>query len=627
MALTPRYRPESPTIKADRPFVDREDFIAAFERALETLDPAGYRVLVFYGVGGIGKTALRKHLGQVLDARGDVRWAELDFTPAAHRNPDNALFLVRNELQRKYTFRFPSFDIAYAFFWERTNPQTPLARADFPFLEEGDVLAEVIEAVGDVPGVGLVTKIPRAVARLGRKTKAWWTKRGRADLQELASLGTDEILDRLPMFWAADLNAALAVTGERVVLFLDTYEALWEGKRQEHYRFTVDAWVREWILQTPGVLWVLAGRERLYWQELDAAWTPVLDQHLVGELADEDARRFLQAAGVRDEALLAVLVEGAEGVPFYLDLALDTYARIAAQRAPAADDFGRTPREVMDRFLRYLDRTERETLNVLSVARTWDQALFEALVTRFHTGYPPTALPALCRFSFVEEVTVEEEGGGPAWTMHALMRKGLQEHGAPELVQAVHRALFERYDGSLQHLDHRALGEAERRALEEAFYHGRHVLEPPDFIAWFRRTDDAYKQGARWRLLIPLQEELAGMVEATYGPEHEQTGYALHNLADLYNRQARYAEAEPLYARSLSIKEQALGADHPSVATTLNNLAELYRQQGKYAEAEPLYRRSLSIMEQRLGPDHPHTQTVRANYERFLRARSGEAEG
>ncbi|MFB3133775.1 MAG: tetratricopeptide repeat protein, partial [Rhodothermales bacterium] len=550
--------------RVNRQFTDRESFIEAFDETLAAVDPARYDVLVYYGVGGIGKTALRKHLGNHLDAQQDpARWATVNFELAANRNPDNALFLARNALQRKYKFRFPSFDLAYAVYWERTHPQIPLARKELPFLQEGDLLSDVILAVKDVPGLGLVTRLPKAVAKLGGAAQRWWTRRGRADLQELASLDDGEILDRLSRFWAGDLADALAVTGERVVLFLDTYEALWEGKRLEHLRFSLDEWVRQWILHLPGVLWVIAGREKLHWEEWNAEWAQHLHQHLVGKLADEDARRFLLTAGVHDEAVADAIIEGAEGVPFYLDVALDTFSQITAQRTPTPDDFARAPRKVIDRFLKYLDRPERETLNVLSAARAWDRALFEQLVTAFQTGYPPTALPELRRFSFIEDVDVEGEDAGPRWTMHALMRRGLQEHWAEENVAAVHQHLFDHYTATLENLDHRTLDETQRSALGEAFYHGRHVLEPEAFIAWFRQADDAFQQGAQWRLLIPLQEELAGVVEAAYGAEHEQTASALHNLADLYYQQANYEQAEPLYQRSLTIKEQALGPDHP----------------------------------------------------------------
>lgn len=72
-------------------------------------------------MGGIGKTALRRHLGRRLDKGSEeARWAVVDFKAPQNRTPEQALFLARNELRRKYTFRFPTFDLAYAVYWERT---------------------------------------------------------------------------------------------------------------------------------------------------------------------------------------------------------------------------------------------------------------------------------------------------------------------------------------------------------------------------------------------------------------------------------------------------------------------------------------------------------------------------
>ena len=614
MPLGPRLKPGSHT--ANKQFTDRIAFIAAFDGALQRLDPkdeTAYHVLVYYGVGGIGKTALRRHLGQRLDTVTDVCWAVVDFEAPANREPGSALFLMRNELKRKYRFRFPLFDLAYALYWEQTHPQTPLAQADIPGLEEGDLLLDLLLAVEDVPGLGLLTKIPKAVAKIGGKAMDWW--RGREnELRLFAGLEPQQMLEHLSMFWALDLQRALATTGEQVVLFLDTYEALWQGKRVDHLRFSVDQWVRDWVLQLPQVLWVIGGRERIAWAELDPDWDEALDQHLIGALANEDARRFLQAAGVDEPELQDVILEGAQGVPFYLDLAVDTHMQLRARgQRPSAADFARTPREVLDRFLRYLDRSERETLNVLSAARIWDRTMFERLISVFQTGYPPTALRELCRFSFVEDVQGEARDTDPAWTMHALMREGLQAYGDPALIARVHHFLYEHYDAMLQVLDSKVLTEAQQQAFGEAFFHGRQVLDKDAFIAWYGRTKEAFQQAARWRFLIPLQEQMTAFMEEVYEAGSEQLAEALHDLGDLYDNQGRYGEAEPLYLRALSLRERVLGGEHPEVASTLNNLVLVYRNQGRYDKAEPLQLRALAIVEKMLEEEHPYTAIALSN--------------
>src|SRR5215216_442908 len=85
------------------------------------------------------------------------------------------------------------------------------------------------------------------------------------------------------------------------VLFMDTYEALWEGRRAEGDLLAQDEWARELVNQLPEVLWVITGRERLRWEEINEEWSKYQHQHLVGGLAEEDARRFLVSCGITEE--------------------------------------------------------------------------------------------------------------------------------------------------------------------------------------------------------------------------------------------------------------------------------------------------------------------------------------
>jgi tetratricopeptide repeat protein len=395
-----------------------------------------------------------------------------------------------------------------------------------------------------------------------------------------------------------------------VVLFIDTYEALWEGMRTEGRFFSQDEWVRELVAHLPEVLWIIAGRERLRWEELQEDWRNYQHQHLVGGLAEEDARRLLASCGITEEALQEVIVRGSKGVPLDLNLRMDAYWQVkdTQQRDPSPSDFRGTPQDILDRFLRDLDRSETETLKVLSIPRFWDRELFESLIKEFDTGYPASALPELRRISLVQE---EQIPG--TWTIHPLMREALEEHLDAELRERVHRYLFDHYNDSLQGLDSMAISDLQRTALTEAFHHGKYVLDTEELSEWFTEVSEVFNRAALWQFLIPLYEEFARWVEDSLGPEHPETATGLNNLAALYFEQGRYEEAEPLYKHTLRIWEQVGGAEHPYTALSLNNLAGLYAEQGRYEEAEPLYQRALRILEKVLGRDHPATaQTLEA---------------
>jgi predicted AAA+ superfamily ATPase len=71
MAIKPKHSIANINVspKATRHFTDREEFIKIFENKLESNTRDEHNVLVFYGVGGVGKSTLRKELGKLLDLK------------------------------------------------------------------------------------------------------------------------------------------------------------------------------------------------------------------------------------------------------------------------------------------------------------------------------------------------------------------------------------------------------------------------------------------------------------------------------------------------------------------------------------------------------------------------------
>src|SRR5665647_712086 len=237
----------------------------------------------------------------------------------------------------------------------------------------------------------------------------------------------------LPYFWAQDLNNYLKSTSKSAVLFIDTYEALWEKERGWGNFNARDTWIRELISKLPeSSLWVICGREELRWNEVDKDWNNYLEQYKLEKLPEKDSLDFLNLCGIEEKEIQRVIIKGSEGVPYYLELAVDTYTEIAKTGSPVPDNFARTRSEIFDRFMTYLSVSEQETLKVLSTPRFWNKDIFKALIEEFKTGYSLTAFSELSRFSFVQET---EEG---KLQLHPLMRESLQTYQDQELKKEVH---------------------------------------------------------------------------------------------------------------------------------------------------------------------------------------------
>ena len=598
MAIKPKYSlagsgPDT-NPKAGKKFTDREQFLAAFHNAINTKVKDEHKLVVYYGVGGIGKTTLRKELGKRLETeKPDIVWTAIDLDTPTYREQETALFVLRNQLHEKFKINFPSFDIAYTVYWQKTHPQTPMTKDNFPLLTGANVVAGIMRVVGEMPYIGFVPKLTKAFMTGGNVFREWWKKRGEKELANLPTLEPKEISLRMPMFWASDMKDFLEEKKKEAVLFLDTYEALWENLKADGGFFMRDEWIRELVSHLPEVVWVICGREKLRWYEQDEEWSNYIEQYLLGRLSDEDSKYFLRSCGVEKPDVQNVIVKASKGVPHFLDLAVDTYYEIQSRynREPEAKDFAKTQQDVLERFLRYLDKTEIETLKALSSARIWGSEIFRLLVNEFQTGYPITAMDNLCRFSFINE---SEKPG--IHTMHELMRESLQTKLDSETLKLLHKVLFDHYNEKLSKID-KNIDDNAKQTLIEATYHGKNSLLPNEYLDWYCLASKTFLDFAQYNLLLPMSEDLLKMMETYKGKHSLEYASALNILANLYWQLGKYKDAESIFRLVLEIREKLLGPEHIEVGINLRDLAGMLFCQGKFSEAEPIYKTAIELYE------------------------------
>ena len=658
-------------------FTDREELIAAFERYLAHKQPQDHRVLVFYGDGGIAKTTLLQKLEQLHRQRcpqaliGHLDLAGADTTP-----PDLLLYRLRRLFP---TIPFPSFSLALAEYGRRFHPEQVYG-SDRKELLQGagpyaDVLAGGLEVLGQLSGVGLAVSAMKAAATAKRQLSDWVQQRAEPWLQRSQSYTEEQLLAQLPLQWARDFRQALssqldqdwddAITysGPPPLIAFDNYETLWHsgmgksGRRREPR----ERWLVDLVSELPEVLWVIGGRDRLSWEEgYDQGWSEACEQHLIGQLSEEDARSFLAKRGIKEPAIVEKILRQAAGVPFYLELETQLYDKTpAAERT--TEVFGGSQQEQIDRLLTHLDASERATLKLLAAFGIWDRELFSQAVTHFATGYPATGAEELGRFWSIEPL------GEGRWQLHNEMANHLQtyEHQRDQgTFKAVHRWGFAYFDGPLEGLEAKAIQADDAERLQRALRHARVIQPAAEWAAWLVKRLVQLGEGTIWQSLLAVTERgvqeaekalgandpaVAGLLdrqasflrviaryedaeplmrralaidEASYGNDHPNVATALNNLAQLLQATNRLAEAEPLMRRALAIDEAGYGNDHPNVASVLNSLAGLLYATNRLAEAEPLSGRAARIFLASLGRDHPNTQKVKGNYLKILQAQS-----
>lgn len=580
---------------AQRVFTDREIPQEAFINAVHAPQSnTQYRILNFHGIGGQGKTALCEQLtltlAQEKKQNKQLGWAKLDFEVLAQRSIANALLEIRLQLAKQCNIPFPTFDTAFARYFAFTQPGHHIhnVHPDL-FKQPNSILQDAETVIGDlideVPGVGFLYKYGK---KLSIATQNWWQRRGKEVLKGLDVMDQHKLLNALPIYLGADLydwlfaeETGQAQQNRRLVILCDTYEALWRDQPTKTglEAMRVDAWVRKLVEETPGVLFVLLGRDKLNWAEIDADWAADIESHLLGGLSHEDADKFLQQVPIIETDVRTAIIGGTEGLPFYLDLQVDLYEGLKQQAIqPVANDFGGKNQEILARFTDHLDEHSRRVLQIVAHARFVNEALAYQLAENFLGGKVNINFKQMTDYSFWKQE-------GKTWHLHALMRDYLQDrqrNDEPVLFAEIHQHLFEAYDNKLAQLAQVIdITETHKQALLEAGYH----LQQQDakkFPAWASERGGVFNNAYAWEQLAPLWEKAHEVAESLLGEIHLDTALTLNNLAGLYRAQGKYDQAEPLYLRDLRISEAKLGEDHPDVATTLNNLAGLYQAQGKY---------------------------------------------
>lgn len=429
-------------------FADRHDEWSSIVRSLvahsETLRSPSFsvedfamprrNVLVFFGVGGIGKTEfskrLEKHLAEsppdstahwppVPEDVGRLLPVRIDLSRQSGVDFEGALLAIRLAAGR-LGCPMPAFDIALRRYWEVNHPGDPLdaylrrsgflrraaTAASLP--EQVQAVIEDVAQRLELPtllGTAAITTV-RAVAKALRERHE--AVRTLARCERLADLlEADQDLETLSFFahlLAWDLAQVPADRTGTLVVLLDTFEEVGDRTHRDLERL-----LQRVIWLMPNALFVITGRNRLQWDDprlegqLDWAgpyqWpqlTPGTEadprQHLVGYLSDEDREQYLRTRLVRSgvpvipPAVRREIATRSHGLPLYLDLAvmrfLDLFNR--TQAVPGPEEFRRDFPALVARIVRDLTPGERSVLRTVSLLDSFTVELATAAAAQSH---------------------------------------------------------------------------------------------------------------------------------------------------------------------------------------------------------------------------------------------------
>jgi len=589
----------------ERVFVDREACIQTFRENIQNSGNLEYNVLFYHGIAGIGKSKLQKKLQKIVDEEyPEIFWTSIDLDVKTYRDKGTFLITLRNKIQENHSAKFQLFNAVHAIYWKKLHPEIPLQKQNYPLIKKGDILDKIIGVLENSGKLSLAWELLNSASDSFKK----WCKLHHLDISKVESFEPNKIEELLPGIFAADFFEHFG-ENSKFYIFIDTYEALWDGLRDKGSFHEKDEWIRDNLIPNMrGVSWVICGREKLLWvPECDPDWKMYLEQYPVDELPEENCHEFLEDCGIEDEGIRNVIIKASERVPYYLNLSVDTYEKISKKRNPTLQDFGKTQPEIFNTFVKYLYTNEVRALEVLSAPNFWDQDLFEKLMKTFDSGFPIGAFSELIKFSFIKIDTYGR------FSIHQLMRKSLQEHQNPVERKNVHKFMLEYYSNKLREIDIKAITSEHETALIETFYHAKEVMEAVNLYKWFVTISDPFYIAAFWSLITPIYEEMLQTLEAELGQNHRDVSKTLNDLAGFYLKMGEYNKSLPVYQKALKIAAKTLGSKNPDFAAILNNFSNLYESIGEYKKALRLRHRALQIIESSLAKEHPNVATAMNN--------------
>ena len=245
MAIRDKSRGGTPGLELKH-FTDRENELATFQRLLALDEPAHLPALMFFGVGGTGKSWLLKRLRNWLIEGTTLPWAFADFDrKSAGPSYVNDFSNLLAEVWRQLRVECPRFETAYA--WMRFKQgagDRPLVRHSGKVSTGWEFVKEAANAgFSWVPGVNLLIwaadKLGKASVKKLEKTplgEYLHKQAGNEDYLRLSRMTHQDIYPTLIRRLGEDLDEQLPKRDGkrcRAVVFLDTFEDVAGGEQNE----------------------------------------------------------------------------------------------------------------------------------------------------------------------------------------------------------------------------------------------------------------------------------------------------------------------------------------------------------------------------------------------------------
>lgn len=458
----------------NKQFTDREEIRCNFFNKISKLSKSNHHVLNYFGMGGIGKTSLVRQIkSELLLKYDDIFYTSADFSNIHIQTPAKFLLELSNNFDNN-DIKFYHFGFAYAIYFQKVNKDLIYKYDKHELFNEN--LGLVAEFLSIFDGLGILGIIPGVVNKLYDLSynTLHLNNEIKNDLKELETMDAASVENMLPAFFAYDIKEFLKYNNKQIVIFLDSYEALWQNERNDITKFNKDLFIRELISHLPGVLFTICSREPLEWQIIDSDWKNIIELEPIENFPLHTADEFLKECKIVEKDIRDKMIKVSMGHPYYLNILVDTYTEMKNLGiTPKQELFAPNIRKILECFFKYLKNDEIAVIQILSVARFYDFALFEYLMLKYPTGYPITLFDEFNKNSFVNST------GNGTYHIHEIMRNDILNITPYKLVNNIHMCILDYYNNlffySNSIIDKKSY-------IKECIFHSKYVKSKQEYV-------------------------------------------------------------------------------------------------------------------------------------------------
>ena len=641
--MKPRQRDNSNIYESvsKKVFVDRNDcrmlFWDSFEKIINPNDESRIAVINYYGIGGQGKSTLLRCLEweikryetgiPVIDIKteidddselilSEINEKSIHDVPRAVYNfevmPDADIITILYQLSEglsKYGLRFPRTLVAYLQYLKviyREDDETRYKVSKsilsdhkwlIPLAGMGGVLAG--EFIGPL---GIIGNLIDFIDSLRRDSKL------KKELSKVSGLVTiDQFIKIMPEYFIDDMCENTSSLLEPIVIAFDTYEkyvSFDNDTKDEHLK---DSWLRKIVPFIPGVIWIISGRDRLTWSEIEKSWEVDLKQQLVGNLSPHDANKYLSAMGISDIDICNRIYQLSDGVPVYIDFCIDLYNELMASgKEPVPEDFSDSITQQFQKYKHSIPGGDVDLLEVLACLGSWSDEMVFDIAPHILTGFRRSTYSAFKRHSYIGDLEDNH------YYMRDVIANNFYGITSPEVKRKTLKAGIEY---SVLAISKYNLGSKDYRFYFSVFTNlldKYRAFSTDEGEKWFideqERLAKEYRLQKQYKEALKIDSGVYEKLKAVLGENDLKTINSLNNIGIDYVNLKEDIKARDILEDVYHKRRTLLGQNHKDTLISLEYLAKAYLQESwNFESALMLFTEVYTRRKELLGEDDPDT--------------------